>query len=110
MLSKKERLPREVVLRQTHNIKEALYSIRYTPNALPQNRFRVIVSLAVSKKATERHRIKRIISDAVRVWPIRGLDVVINIFPSASTKPKKELSEALSRTGSVLSNHLKPKT
>lgn len=63
--------------------------IKTTPNNLKINRFGVIVSSKVSKKAVERNKIKRRLREVIKKYQQdikSGFDVVVVALPSSKNK------------------------
>jgi ribonuclease P protein component len=70
MLKKISRLTKdkefENVLKKGKGIYNPMFSLKALANDLPHNRYGIIVSLKVHKKATERNKIKRRVREALR--------------------------------------------
>ena len=82
--------------------------LKSKPNGLKVSRFSVVTGLAVSKKATERNRLKRRLNEILRLKikdgeVKNGTDVVINTKTSALKldyqQLEKELNGLLNRAG-----------
>ncbi|MDO8669013.1 MAG: ribonuclease P protein component [Candidatus Buchananbacteria bacterium] len=75
-----------------------LFGIRYKLNNLKNPRIAVVVSNKVSKKATERNKIKRqirsIISDFLPKFK-QNFDIIVNILPPTLNKGYSTLQEGL---------------
>jgi ribonuclease P protein component len=71
MLPQKQRLVREADFRRVYQKGATCFSpdivLKASPNGLPESRFGIVVSLKVSKKATDRNRLKRRIGDTIRL-------------------------------------------
>ena len=71
MLPRKQRLVREADFRRVYQKGATGFSpsiiLKATPNGLSESRFGIVVSLKVSKKATDRNRIKRRIGEIIRL-------------------------------------------
>ena len=85
-------------LKTGRTIKGAVCGIRYKENGDVASRFGFSISLRVSKKAAERNRIKRVLSEAVRkelqnIKP--GYDVVVSVFPGAVECENEDLRRGL---------------
>lgn len=63
----KERKSFASVLRKGRTIKGKFLILKFVENSLTKNRFGFIVSKKISKKATDRNKVKRIISEIVRI-------------------------------------------
>lgn len=104
MLPSKNRLKKESdfasTLRSRSRAQEDFLSLKLRPNETPDTRFGVIVSKKVSKKAVERNRIHRAISESIRnhISQVgRGLDVVLLVGPDAKDRKGEEIREATER-------------
>lgn len=64
-------------------------------NGLEFSRFGFVVSLKVSKKATVRNKIRRRLSEIVKVSAKPGIDLVIIALPGAEKKDFLETKEAV---------------
>lgn len=95
-------------LSKSHEIKEVfksgksfgsgLFQIRFVPAALGLKKFAIIVGLKVSKKAAIRNRIKRKISEIIRLNISKvkpGYFIVILVKPQAANEELKNLEEDL---------------
>ena len=89
MLSAEHRLRKEKdferVFKKGKKIKGDSLYLKFAPNKLPESRFGFVVSKKVSLKATERNKIKRKLSEAVKdLLPFlkKGFDVVLLVAPS----------------------------
>ncbi|MFA6198184.1 MAG: ribonuclease P protein component [Patescibacteria group bacterium] len=71
MLPRKQRLVREADFRRVYRKGATAFSpsivLKAAPNDLMVTRFGIVVSLKVSKKAVDRNRIKRQISEVIRL-------------------------------------------
>lgn len=114
MLSEKYRLKKtkdfDRVFQGGKRAKGRGFAVRAKENGTEVSRFGVVVSKKVSLKATERNRIRRIISEAIRtgLQEIKaGWDVSIIVFPDFDLKTtieaKEELWRTFSRTGLLIS-------
>lgn len=81
------------------SIRSANFSLRYNPNRASNNRFAIVVGLKVSKLATRRNAIKRLVREVIRInlpsiptsfdivltahklanWPIKLADVQLEL-------------------------------
>lgn len=128
MLAKKYRLPIQSVLNKSgRSFKGRCFLFKVFPSKMDFNRFGVIISKKVAKRATERNRLKRIVFDCAKKFagqpagaenkdnPPRPatecggkFDILIVFLPSVAKSEKfdiiKELDESLEKI-IKLSNH-----
>jgi len=72
--------------------------IKYKPNSLGKNRFRIIVSLKVSKKAVIRNKIKRRIREILRQFDVKqGYDIVVITNKEIIGKSFQEIKKRISQ-------------
>ena len=74
------------------------FKLRYLANHLSLSRFAVVVSTKISKKATQRNRLKRQVREIIRLNQNRvksGYDVVISASGRALGKDYQELERAV---------------
>jgi ribonuclease P protein component len=102
MLNKANRLTRdkefEKVFKNARSAYNNLFSVKALSNNLSHNRFGIIVSLKVSKKAIERNKIKRRVREALRFFDDQitiHQDVVIVCRPSLINVNLKEIKNSL---------------
>lgn len=84
------------VFKSGRGIKEDVLFLKFTPNNLPENRFGIIVSKKVSKKAVTRNKIKRRMRAIIRKKTTQikqGLDVVMTALPGADKKSFAEFEK-----------------
>lgn len=95
MLPKKRRVPREKFTpqRNQRRVVTEYFWARVSRNNLEHNRYAVVVSTKVDKRATRRHFIKRTILDAAHAWCDTSLDVIITALPSAQNLSKNQIRE-----------------
>lgn len=77
---------------------DKILGVKFVLNEQAENRYGVIVSTKISKKAVKRNRLKRQIREAVKaVEPDlrKGLDIVVIVLPGASDKDYRELKASL---------------
>lgn len=86
MLSQKFRLNKEkdinLVLRRGQKYYSQLFSVAFLPNTKENPRFCFIVSNRVSKKATVRNRIKRLMRESIKKFLLKrdkNYDIVISV-------------------------------
>jgi len=110
MLAKKYRLPIQSVLNKSgRTFRGRSFLIKLFLNQLDFNRFGVVISKKVDKRAVKRNLIKRIVLDLAKKFIIaesnNGFDVLIIISPAMIKMEKadiiKELEEALQKVLSV---------
>ena len=104
MLPKKHRLKRKKdfarAYRKGNFIKGDFLIIRTTENQLNYSRFGIVVSKNVSKKATERNKVKRRIREAIRPQLNKikvGFDVIVIGLPEVVKKNFWEIGEELKK-------------
>jgi len=104
MLAKKNRLTKEkefkTVFRKSKSSFDDILGVKVTKNKLEYSRFGIIVSSKVSKKAVERNKIKRRLSNLIRLQKqkiIRGFDCVIIVLPPILNKKLEEISQSLDK-------------
>lgn len=104
MLPQARRLKKEKdinrVLKGGKTFKEAFLSLRVAVNQAGDSRFGFVVSSRVAKKATSRNRIKRRMSETIRLRLPRikkGFDALILTFPGTDKLSFSELEETLDK-------------
>lgn len=100
MLLKANRLAQDRDFKKIFAKGKSFYSanlrVRLAVNKLPDTRFGIVVSTKVSKKATDRNRVKRIIRETIRelISEVKsGFDVVIVAKPSIINLKSSEVIE-----------------
>jgi ribonuclease P protein component len=95
MLPKKNRLPiQDFVAKRASVRKNASFTVKTFPAALPYGRCGVIISKKVSPKATERNKIKRAVYAAVAPYvlpPAAARDMLIIVQKGAIIEELKSL-------------------
>ena len=88
MLAKQHRLVKqkdfEKVFKQGRSYYTKLLGVKILANQLPANRFVIVISTKISKKATERNKLKRQIRQAARELDQElksGFEIVIMVLP-----------------------------
>lgn len=82
-LNKKNRLKKKVdfeeVFKKGIAVKGSFLFIKYKKNKLGMPRFGFVVSVKVAKKAVERNKIKRVLSEAARsiIGSLDGYDIIV---------------------------------
>lgn len=102
MLSKKKRLSKnkdiKEVIKKGKKFKEKFLILKKKPNTLNNSRLGVVVGLKVSKKATERNKIKRRINEIIRrsLKKIKkGNDVVLIVLSSVKGKNFQQIKKTV---------------
>lgn len=89
----RERKSFALVLRKGRTIKGRFLILKFLENSLTKSRFGFIVSKKISKKATERNKIKRRISEIVRI-KIREIKKPIDaVFIARKSVEKQRFQE-----------------
>lgn len=102
MLAKKYRLIKkkdfEKTFKQGRFLKNNFFNIRIIENNLEISRFGFVVSLKVSKKATERNKTRRRLQESIglKIEQIKsGFDIVIMAKPEIKSKSWAEIDNQL---------------
>lgn len=102
MLSKGYKLKKESDFKRVFSEGEyyrfGLVSLKILKNNLQKNRFACAVGLKVSKKATQRNKIKRKIEEIIRInlgGIKQGFDIVVMVNPEIIEKNYDEIKEEL---------------
>jgi len=105
MLASKFRLAKEKdfqrIFKQGRSVQAALFRIKILKNNLEVSRFAIVISNKISKKAAVRNRLKRQISEILRINLTkikRGFDVVIVVKPVIIGSQYKEIEEVLMKS------------
>jgi ribonuclease P protein component len=86
------------VKQQGRSIMSPLLILAWIPNDVARIRVGFVISKRISKRAVDRNYIKRLLSEAMRVFLPRlpgGLDIVVSARPKASTADLRTLEQAL---------------
>jgi ribonuclease P protein component len=104
MLAKKNRLTKkkdfENVFKRGRSFKQDFLIFKIIENKLGQSRFSFIVSKKISKKAFLRNRVKRRISESVRlkIEKLRkGIDGILIALPKVEEKKFLEIDETIEK-------------
>lgn len=104
MLSRPFRLVKDKdfgqVMRKGRGYKMPEGQVKVLINGLSHNRFGLVVSNKISKKATERNLLKRRIREVLRAFDPKlkaGFDMVIVVYPPMRGKKFSEIKEILWR-------------
>jgi len=104
MLPKRNRLKKkkdfENVFKKGESFKEDFLILKVVPNCSNLIRFGFIVSQKISKKATLRNKIRRKLSELVRLKMKKlkkGIDVVLMTLPGIETKDFWEIEESIDK-------------
>ena len=98
-MNKKNRLKKkrdfEDVFKKGKAVKGSFLFIKYRKNKLGVPRFGFVVSAKVAKKAVERNKIRRILSEAVRViiGRLEGHDIIVFASNKITVAPKKDVAD-----------------
>lgn len=102
MLPKRYKLKKEndfkKVFQQGRFYQDELIRLKVLANQLKENRFGFVIGIKISKKATERNRLKRRLEELVRLNLGRlkpGFDTVIFPRPETLTKGYQQLEKIL---------------
>ena len=102
MLSRKYKLKKDSdfkkVFKQGKYYQEDFIRIRVIKNDLEVNRFGFIIGLKISKKATQRNKIKRKLEEIIRLnlKQIKlGFDIVVLVSPEIIEKNYQEIEKTL---------------
>jgi len=104
MVPKKNRLQKKTeivrVFKKGKGFKEDFLILKLVKNNLEKSRFSFIISKKVSKKATTRNKIKRRLSEIVRLKLKKikkGIDVILIACPGLEEKDFWEIEESLDK-------------
>jgi len=102
MLATKNRLTKEKDFKRINRLSRPFFSfyfrLKFLANNLDSSRFAVVVSTKISKKATERNRIKRQIREIIRLNESRiksKYDIIISAQNKALGKDYQDLEKNL---------------
>jgi ribonuclease P protein component len=102
MLSKDNRIKKkkdfELIFKNSKNFKNNFFILKIAKNDLGVNRFGFVISKKVSKKAVIRNKIRRRLSEAVKVEINNikaGMDLILIVLPGAEKKDFYEIKEAV---------------
>ena len=81
-------------------IRGSFFFIQVASNDLSYGRARIIVPLKVSKKATYRNKVRRLVSQIIKEHGLtnRAIDMVVNISPAIVDKTPGEIKSELDET------------
>ncbi len=88
------------VFKRAKSFKTNLFILKIAKNGLDESRFGFVVSQKVSKKATVRNKVKRRLSDAVRVELKKikkGFDFVLIALPGIEKSEFSEIKKAINK-------------
>lgn len=88
----------EKIFSQGRTVRGSFFFIRRVENPLGYGRAAIIVPLKVSKKATYRNKIRRLLSQAIKEHKLMdlSLDLLVNISPAIVDKSPKEIKREFS--------------
>ena len=105
MLAKQSRLVKEKDFKKIFKAGKfssaEIFSIKVLANELGLNRYGIIISSKVSKKAVERNRLKRQFREAIKNFDkklIPGFDLVVMVSPAALKQEYKFIKSELEKT------------
>ncbi len=89
MLAQKNRLRKrndiQRVFKQGNGVKNSFLYLKAISNGLKDPRFAFVVSKKISKKSTERNRVKRLLRESIQKNMVeKSLDIVIIVLPEIS--------------------------
>ncbi len=88
----------EIIFKKGASLKNNLFILRFVKNNLNQNRFGFVVSQKISKKATIRNKIRRKLTEAIKIQAKNiktGTDSVLIALPGIEKKEFSEIKEVL---------------
>ena len=91
----------EVIFKNSKSLRSNLFIFKIMKNSLGINRFGFVVSKKISKKAVDRNKIRRRLSDLMRAEEKNikiGTDLLIVALPGIEKKDFAELKEAIHKT------------
>lgn len=104
MLPKQNRLTEkkdfERIFKEGKGFKEDFLILKFVPNNLNRNRFGIIVSPKISKKATLRNKIKKQLRELIKSRLsklIEGKDIILIALPGLETKDFWEMEEIVNK-------------
>ena len=98
-MNKKNRLKKkrdfEDVFKKGRAVKGSFLFIKYRNNKLGVSRFGFVVSAKVARKAVERNKIRRVLSEAVRgvIDGLAGYDIIVFATRKIMAVPKEDIVE-----------------
>lgn len=106
MLAKQSRLTKEkdfkIIFKRGKSSYAKIFGIKVLANGLNVNRYGIVISASVSKKAVERNKLRRQLSAIIKEFDekiIHGFDLVIMVVPAALNQKyefiKSELKKIL---------------
>ncbi|MDP2708812.1 MAG: ribonuclease P protein component [bacterium] len=102
MLAQSNRLAKDKDFEKVFKLGKSAYAkalgVKARANQLKRNRYGIIVSAKVSKKAIERNKLKRRLSGILKKFDqeaYKGLDVAVIVLPPALTQSYQGLSDEL---------------
>jgi len=110
MLAKKYRLPVHKVYRLRGRVFGGDYfSIKITKNNLGYSRFGAVVGVKISKKATERNKLRRLVFNTIKenfeMLKKKNLDVLILTRPNIINLSKEEIKKLITNSLSQIANN-----
>ncbi len=80
--------------------KSDFFIIRFRPNSLPFSRFGILISRKISRGATKRNKIKRIIFNLIRLKKLQKFtkrDVLITVLAPTTKLTKTEIKKEIEK-------------
>ena len=110
MLAKQFRLAKEKDFKKIFKLGQASYTakifrVKILANGLAVNRYGIVISSKVSKKAVERNKLKRQFRAAIKEFNeklVGGFDLVIIVFSAALSHEYKFIKSELKKTLLIL--------
>lgn len=108
MLARKFRLPASTVFKNSHTIREDMFTVKFQKNNLSYDRFGFVVAKTIDKRAVVRNSLKRIVRGHIEKEYLtmeKGVDTLFILRPAIKSMPKeqvhREIDEAMLRVKSL---------
>ena len=101
MLRRKFRIPKGIGFNNSRLFSSALFTIKVRENGFSFNRFAIIVSKKVDKRAVVRNRIRRLISSCIEelYYDLKqGKDMIFIVKREAINKSRQDFFQAIKST------------
>src|SRR5258706_11154980 len=92
MLARKFRLPASQLLKNSHVIREDIFTVRFQKNEFQYDRFGFVVAKSIDKRAVIRNSLKRMVRAHIEAtWAKegKGTDVLFVLRPAIKTAEKE---------------------